>query len=266
MRAKALIIYCFLVCLSTLARAQVGLSPDEQKLFNLINQERKKAGLPQFQWDYHLAESARAHTQLMAERNVLTHQFKGEPPLGERLGSTGARFDGAAENVAQGDMTADVVSDVHESLMYSPEHRGNILNAQYNAVGLAVISRAGEMYVTEDFARTLQAYSDAQFRDAVVAAFNRARRTRGWPPLIVLNDPQLHDLACSENDKPEIPQGLSTALDEVVFTSSDPEKLPSNMQKAVSNPALHRMSLGACFHPDKQHGYANFWVIVAFYP
>lgn len=247
--------------------AQVGLSPDEQKLFNLINQERKKAGLAQFQWDYHLAESARTHTQLMAERKVLTHQFANELALGERLGATGARFDGAAENVAQGDVAGDTVTNLHSSLMNSPEHRGNILHSKYNAVGLAIISRAGEMYVTEDFAHILPAYSEAQFRNAVIAAFNRARQASSLPPMIVLNDPQIHDLACAQHDEPQIPQAFfPTALDKVVFTSSDPDKLPSSMQKAVLDPALHHLSLGACFHPDKQHGYANFWVIAAFYP
>lgn len=253
------------VCLSALLHAQVGLSSGEQKLFNLLNQERKKAGLPQFRWDYHLAESARAHTELMAQRNVLTHQFPGEAVLGERIGATGARFNGAAENVAQGDIGGDTVGLIHTSLMNSPEHRGNILSPKYNAVGLAIVSQDNEMYVTEDFSHSLPAYSDGQFRDAVIAAFNKARQENQLPAVAIRDNPQIHDLACSEYDKPEIPQGLSNALDTVVFTSSEPEKLPSDMQTPARDPALHRMSIGVCFHPDQQHGYANFWVVAAFY-
>jgi uncharacterized protein YkwD len=265
MTGKTLIIF-FVIFVSVVGHAQVGLSSDEQKLFNLLNQERKKAAMPPFQWNYHLAESARAHSQLMASHKLLAHQFPGEPALGERLGATGVRFNGAAENVAVGDITADVVPEIHDSLMNSPEHRGNILNSKYNAVGLAIVSRDGAMYVTEDFAHTVTAYSEEQFRDAVIAAFNKARQARGQSIIMVRDDPRIHDLACAEQDKPLIPQSLSNALEVVVFTSSEPENLPSDMQRLVGDPAVHRMSIGTCFHPDKQHGYASFWVVAAFYP
>ncbi len=248
------------------ACAQVGLSSDEARLFNLLNQERKNAGLPGFQWNYHLAESARAHTQLMADRKVLSHQFPGEPALGERLGATGVRFNGAAENVAEGDLAGDVVSSVHAGLMHSPEHRANILNPKYNTAGLAMVSRNGELYVTEDFAHTLTTYSEEQFRDAVVVAFNSARRANGVAAVALREDSHIHELACSERDKAQIPDSLPNALEVVVFTSSVPETLPSDMQQAASDASLHRMSMGVCFRPDKQHGYANFWLVVAFYP
>lgn len=246
--------------------AQVGLSPDESRLFNLVNQERKKAGLPQFQWDYHLAEAARTHTQLMSAREELTHQLSGEPVLGDRIGAAGARFDGAAENVAEGDVAADTVEVLHGSLMNSPGHRANLLSPKYNAIGLAIVSRDGATYVTEDFAHTVTTYSDEQFRAAIIAAFNKARQANSLPAIAIREDSRIHDFACSESDPPQFPSGFSGALNEVVFTSSEPEKLPPDMQKAARNASLHKVSLGACFHPDKQHGYANFWVIAAFYP
>jgi uncharacterized protein YkwD len=256
---------CLLVSLSACLRAQVGLSPDELKLFNFVNQERKIAGLPSLQWNYHLAEAARAHSELLAQHKELSHQFTGEAALGDRIGVTGARFNSAAENVAEGDITADPVTEIHTSLMFSPNHRANILSPQYNVVGLAIVSRDGRMYVTEDFAHVLSAYSEAQFRDALIAAFNKARQAKGLLPVTVLKDARIHDLACSESDKPVLPNGPPEALEEVVFTSSTPDQLPHDMEKAVSDPSLHKMSLGACFHPDKEHGYANFWVIAAFY-
>lgn len=264
MNAKALIIF-FVICLGTGLRAQVGISADEQKLFNLVNQERKRAGLAALQWSYPLAQSARAHTQLMARRSMLSHQFPGEPALGDRVGATGLRFSGAAENVAEGDIEADTVERLHASLMNSPEHRGNILSPNYNAGALAIISSNNLMYVTEDFAHTLPVYSEEQFRGGIVAAFNKARRANSLAAVVVRDDPHFHDLACSESQKEQVPD-VPRALDTVVFTSADPEKLPTDMQKAARDPALHGMSIGACFSPDKQHGYGNFWVVVAFYP
>lgn len=263
MRAKALTIYFVFLC-STVVCAQVGISADEQKLFNLVNQERKKAGLAPLQWSYPLAQSARAHTQLMASRNTLTHQFSGEPALGDRIGATGLRFSGAAENVAEGDIDADTVARLHASLMNSPEHRGNILSAKYNAGALAIIPNGNEMYVTEDFAHTLPVYSEEQFRGGVVTAFNKARRANSLPAVVVRDDAHFHDLACSESQTEQVPQ-IPNALDIVVFTSSEPEDLPSDMRKAARDPGLHRLSIGACFSPDKQHGYGSFWVVAAFY-
>ena len=243
----------------------MGLSADELKLFNFLNQERKIAGQPQLQWNYHLAEAARAHSALLAQHKELSHQFNGEAALADRIGATGARFNSAAENVAEGDTPGDPVLDIHRSLMFSPGHRANILSPQYDAVGLAIVSRDGKMYVTEDFAYIISTYSEGQFRDALIAAFNEARQAKGLPPVAVLKDARIHDLACSESDKPQIPEGFPGALAEVVFTSSEPEKLPADMQKPLADPALRRMSVGTCFHPDKEHGYANFWVIAAFY-
>ena len=246
--------------------AQVGLSPDESKLFNLVNQERKKAGLTPFEWNYHLAEAARAHTTLMAKRKVLTHHFADEATLGERIGATSLRFDGAAENVAQGDAKADAVALLHQSLMESPQHRANILSSKYGALGLAIVSSEGETYVTEDFAQVLPVYSERQFRDALIAAFNKARQARRLPAITVGDDSRVQALACSEKDKPLIPDGFANALNVVAFTASNPAELPADLQKVAANNGLRRMNIGTCFHPDKEHGYGNFWVVAAFYP
>jgi uncharacterized protein YkwD len=265
MRFRISIIYLIL-CLSSMVRTQVGLSADEAKLFHLLNEERKKAALPLFQWNYHLAQAARDHTKWMVERKTLSHRFSGEPELSERAGAAGARFDSAAENVANGELSADTVGDVHGSLMYSPGHRANILNRQYNEVGLAVVTSEGQMYVTEDFAHTFPTYTEKEFREGVIAAFNKARQARKLPIVTVIDNPRMHELACAENDKPLLPHLSPPVLDEIVFTSFDPAQLPGEMQRAVGDPGLHRLSLGTCFHPDKQHGFASFWVVAAFYP
>lgn len=264
MNAKAFAI-CLLMYLSATACAQVGLSPGEWKMFNLVNQERKKVGLPQLQWDYHLAESARIHAELMAERSLFTHQLPGEAASNDRMGAAGARFDESGENIALGDVAPDVVEVLHGSLMNSPGHRANILSSTYNAVGLAIVAHKGQTFVTEDFAHTVATYSDEQFRTALIAAFNKARQASGLPAVTVKEDSSIHDLACSESDRARMPRGAPGSL-EIVFTSSQPDKLSSEMQKITRDALWHQMSIGTCFHPDQEHGYANFWVIVEFYP
>jgi len=252
----------FALLWSSMLFAQVGLSSNELKLFNLLNQERAKAGQPKLQWDYHLAEAARAHAQLLANRRALSHQFLGEAALGERIGATSLRFNAAAENVGEG----DAVEKIHQGLMNSPEHRANILSPKYNAIGLAIVAKDDELYVTQDFANVLPTYSEQQFRDAVAAAFNKARRTNSIAAVTVRADAQLHDIACSENDKAgDIIHQFPQAESLVVFTSSVPDNLPSGMQKVAADATVHRMNIGACFRPGKEHGYGSFRVVAAFY-
>lgn len=259
--AKNTLLVLFLFCLK-LASAQVGLSSGELQLFNLLNQERAKAGLPKFQWNYQLAESARAHTQLLANQEDLSHQFPGEAVLGDRIGATGLRYDVAAENVA----AASSVQEIHSGLMESPEHRANILSPEYNSVGLAIIPRNGDLYVTEDFAHTLPSYTEEQFRHAVVAAFNKQRKANRIASVNATVNPRLHELACSDsNDVQHIIEGLPGALTLVLFTSATPEKLSPSMEKAAMDKSFHRMEIGVCFKPDKEHGSGSFRILAAFY-
>jgi uncharacterized protein YkwD len=260
---RTLVVIMFALCLRAVAvHAQGGPNGDERKLLNLVNQERQTAGLSTLQWDYHLAESARAHTLGMVQHRQLSHQLPGEPGLGDRVAVTGVRFSACAENVA----TAPTVERGHDALMHSPGHRANILNADYNAVGLALIPRDGELYITQNFAHVLPVYSESQFRDAVVAAFNRARRANSVPELKGRADADLARAACSGSTDPgKLIATIPGATDLQIFTASTPEKLPSHMQEAAADSTLRRMNIGACFQPGKDHGFASFVVVVAFF-
>ena len=48
-----------------------------------------------------------------------------------------------------------------------------------NAIGIGIAARGAYVYVTENFAHVFPAYSETEFRDAITAAFNRARRANG---------------------------------------------------------------------------------------
>jgi uncharacterized protein YkwD len=240
-----------------------GGSSREHRLFDLVNQEREKAGLLKLEWDDHLADAARAHSKLLAENQDLSHQFEGEPPLQQRAGATGARFSAVAENVA----AAPTVDIAHESLMKSPGHRANILNSSYNTVGIAIVERSRELYVTQDFARTLQVYTEAQFSEAVVAAFNHARRAKGASAIEVVVDPRLKKAACSEDTGAQNLLGtLTGATDLAIFTASEPGQLPDHVQQAAADKTLHRMNIGVCFRAGGKTGFSKFWVVVAFFP
>jgi uncharacterized protein YkwD len=237
------------------------LSP-EQQIFKLINMERENAGLQALQWDRNVAQAALAHARQLADHAELAHRFDGEPELDQRVGATGVRFNAVAENVA----VANTAEEAHLALMNSPGHRANILNPAYNAGGIAVVQRNKSLYVTEDFARLLPTYSQQQFRDELVAAFNRLRKAHRSGPIDSRADAWLDHEACFGKPHPrDILQGLSGATRATVFTATLPDDLPPPMDQAAADFTLRRMNIGVCLRQDT-NGFAKFWVVAAFFP
>lgn len=251
----------FLLSAAQAAQAGASISSAEKRIFEELNHERASHGLSALQWDDHAAGAARAHTQLLAENGKLAHQFSGEATLPERLGGTGARFTVSAENVAR----TEFIEDVHPALMGSSGHRANILNTAYNAVGIGIVEEKGRIYVTQDFLFLVADYSESQFNSAFAEAFNLARKARGIRPIHAREDAALHQLACTtDGDAVKLADKISGSSAVVVFTSSDPHHLPAELNPRVANADFHLMKYGACFRPDQEHGYANFWVVAAF--
>ena len=263
-RRPLLVAYLLLAAsLSLFAAGPSSLTAQQQQLYQLVNAERARAGLPQLQWDSHLADAARLHTLKMAKTGELSHQFPGEPNLGARAGDAGAHFNSVAENVAYaGDVPA-----LHNNLMHSPHHRANILSPDSNAIGIALVSRGSELYVTEDFAHLLTSYTSDQFASQVVTAFNRLRQAARLSALPAKPDARLQQAACAAKlDPRSILSNLPGATNLSVFTAAKPADLPPAMASAARDRTLGRMAVGACFKPDDRAGFSKYWVVAVFYP
>lgn len=253
-------IACFVFVVAALA--QTSPSQREQQLFDLVNREREKAGLNKLEWSERLSQAALAHSRLLAENRDLSHQFAGEEPLQQRVGATGLRFNSVAENVA----AAPAVAVAHKGLMESPGHRANILHQDYNAIGIAIVERDHELFVTQDFAHTLVSYSEKQFLDAVAAGFNHARRAKGLAPVNVVTDPRLKRSACAQDlNTDKMILDMPGATDLLVFSLSEPGALPDNLRKFAADKTVERMNIGVCLQTGGKTGFSKFWVVVAFY-
>ncbi len=253
---SAIVAFLFLIFAAVL-HAQ---SPMEKQLFDLVNHEREKAGLSKLEWSDLAANAARQHARMLAEKNELSHQFTGEPSLPERLGATGVRFTSAAENVAR----TEHIEDVHLALMNSPGHRANILSPKYNSAGIGVVEEKGRIFVTQDFIFRVPTYTEEQFSAAISEELNQNRKATGLKELDTSSDSYLHGLACSTDGNASSLAGNVSGSYVVVFNSSEPHHLPEQMQKAAMNMNYRRIRYGACFRPDKEHGYGNFWVVAVF--
>jgi uncharacterized protein YkwD len=237
-------------------------SSHETQLFELVNQDRTRSGLARLEWSDGIAQAARAHSKLLMEHQTVSHQFPGEPALFERLGALRLRFDAAAENAAAG----NGVRANHDNLMRSPGHRANLLSREFNAIGIGILERDDVLYITENFAHVLPTFSESEFREAVVAAFNEARRNHGNAPVKARSDDRLREAACTNGgDTQALANRLPGVFQVAAFTASDPMSLSPQMEQAARSANIRRVSLGVCFHPGGTQGFANFWVVAAFY-
>ncbi len=105
----------------------------DQKILELVNNERAKEGLDPLSIDSQLDQAANFHNDEMVRADTMSHQLPGEANLGERVSATGYSWTRVAENVAAGYTTPEAVV---EGWMNSPGHRENILNPEFIHIGI----------------------------------------------------------------------------------------------------------------------------------
>jgi uncharacterized protein YkwD len=120
----------------------LAASPAESCFFAAINAARASSGLPALTADATLAGIAGNWAATMASQGILEHN----PDLNNAIPMSWGVL---GENVGRGPGCTAIA----QAFIQSPEHRANILDASYSAVGVGVvIAGTGDMYVTEDFA------------------------------------------------------------------------------------------------------------------
>lgn len=120
---------------------------DEDKMLDLVNEERAKQSLPSVKPDDALREVARAHSRDMLARGYFSHVSpEGTDPF-QRMAKAKITYEYAGENLAFGPN----VTIAHTGLMDSPGHRANILKPEYSKLGVGCIDAGlrGKMYTQE---------------------------------------------------------------------------------------------------------------------
>lgn len=236
----------------------------EQQMVQMVNAERATKGLRPLEIDERLTRIAREHSKKQATKGTLSHQFPGEPDVRHRVTSTGLRFSMSGENVAY---DADAPS-AHRSLMSSPPHRANILRPEFNAVGIGLIRKGNQVYVTQDFAHRTEEFSASQFETEVANTFATLRRSNSLPPLPLRPQNGLRDIACdmARNDRLEtdLARDIANVRTVVVWTATEPQKLPDSMLK-MRNTKASAWSLGSCFASSARYPNPVWWNVAVTY-
>ena len=229
----------------------------ERELFNLANQARAQAGLAPLQMDDGLTQAARAHAAAMAAQQQLSHQFASEPSLAERLAANCTlHLDRAGENVS----VASSVELSHQGLMHSPPHRENLLNPGYNVAGFGIVRAGNSLYVAQDFAHSLPAYSPRQAGGLVSGSIARMRREANLPQLQWMDSDAAESAACSMARADSLKTVSSRGSYIVRYTTAQPEILPDAAAKAIEDRALHNFSVGTCYARSSSYPNGVYWV------
>ncbi|MBF2063102.1 MAG: CAP domain-containing protein [Calothrix sp. C42_A2020_038] len=103
------------------------------RVVQLTNAERQRAGLQSLKFNGRLAVAAQKHSVDMAMQDFFSHNSKDNSSPFDRIKATGYRYSRAAENIYAGGSTPE---DVVRGWMNSPGHRKNILNPEYQEIGV----------------------------------------------------------------------------------------------------------------------------------
>ncbi len=126
-----------------------ALSSHEQQVFELVNQERARRGLPLLKLNTELSRVARIKSQDMIDKKYFAHNSPTYGSPFQMMQKFGLRFSAAGENIAYGQRTA---AEVMQTWMNSAGHRANILSQAYTNIGIGVAKAAnGTLYWTQMF-------------------------------------------------------------------------------------------------------------------
>jgi uncharacterized protein YkwD len=118
-----------------------------QEVLDIVNSERRQAGLSPLRLHSQLTAAAQEHSNDMARNNFMSHTGSdGSSPF-DRIKRHGYNYRQAAENIAAGYSSAQ---DVMRGWMNSSGHRRNILNPNYRDIGIGY-ARGNQPYWTQTF-------------------------------------------------------------------------------------------------------------------
>ncbi|MBK3496839.1 hypothetical protein JFL43_18625 [Viridibacillus sp. YIM B01967] len=129
--------------------AQTAADQFEQKVIELTNVERQKAGLAAFKSDKALMGAAREKSLDMQKNKYFSHT---SPTFGspfDRMKALGIQYSAAGENIAMGQKTP---AEVVKAWMDSPGHRANIMSTTFTHIGVGYAATGH--YWTQQFIKT----------------------------------------------------------------------------------------------------------------
>lgn len=237
------------------AQSQSGgsLHAGAGQIFALANQARAQAGVAPLRWDAALAAAALAHCQRMAAEGPIAHRYGGEPDLSARAAQAGAHFSVIEENVAIGPSG----QAIHNEWMQSPGHRANLLSADVDRIGVAVVYARGTLYAVADYSRAVEPLSAAQVEARVAALMRPSGVT-------VLRDATAARAACATDEGWPRAAGPQPGFI-MRWQDADLSRLPQALEDKLKSGQYRQAAVGSCVAQVTEGSFAAYRVAVLLY-
>jgi hypothetical protein len=125
------------------------------------------------------------------------------------------------------------------------------------------------IYVTEAFAHVLPNLSEADASSALHSAIANFAASHGFPAPTPKPEPRLQEMARSmalggvpDGAAPRQIDGVERVL---IWTTSDPSRLPRNVIDAISQPLSEGYSVAAYFAASARYPQGIYWVVMVTY-
>ena len=241
----------------------------EREVFELLNKEREKQGLSILRLSEPLSLLARKHSQEMALHENLGHLSSSGKDYTDRLVEDKFYFKKNGENVARSD--SFLAELIHEGFMKSPGHRENILDPEFDEVGIGIaLSEKKVYYVTQDFLLSLVPQDEEQAKKEIQKKINELRKESSLAPLVFLNDADGYASrysSCKAEGKPAppLPAYFRGAL--ILYNSSPSlENVYSVYKEKAMDEIYETAGLGVCFIRNEENQGGSYFITLFLFP
>ncbi|MGD8535823.1 MAG: CAP domain-containing protein [Candidatus Aminicenantes bacterium] len=241
----------------------------EQKLFELINEERQKRNLHLLSFSQDLSQLARAHSEDMASRGRISHASTDGRSYQDRIVNEGYYFIALGENVAFSNGFQPGL--IHEELMKSPGHRENILDPNFDEVGIgAVLKKDKGYFITQDFRRSPVLRDENEVKREIQRDMNTLRRKNFLVPLNFLPDADEYARRCSLNRiEGRRPPPLSRQFGDTLYhfiTSPALEDIQSIYKDIILDETYETAGLGVVFSRNTKYPGGSYFITLLLFP
>ena len=237
-------------CTAISAQAQTA---NEQKatasLMQWLNQERFSRGLEPLKNSPELARAARMHALRMSAANKVSYRLGDEPALLARVSQQHLAAMNVAENVAE----APSATAVHQEWMNSADRLANIVDTGWSGVGIGVVQRNGELFVVEDFAKTVEVIQRS-LQEQLVSELVSAQNVS------VASDSTVARTYCGKTPL-RVEPSPKRVMD---YVTNNLHHLPPQAIDHMASTHAHLAAVGACGQVDSG-GYTGYRIIVLLY-
>ena len=126
----------------------------EQVIYNKVNKERAKAGVPALSYNTTMEKYARIKSQDMGDKNYFSHTDPNGNYITTQMKADGVTYNAWGENIAYIGGITDPTALANQFMtnwMNSEGHKKNILSTNFSSIGVGVYKIGDKVYATQEF-------------------------------------------------------------------------------------------------------------------